>query len=216
MGEEPNDKKDSDKKNANKNLLEIAKRKRQIYLIEKLQKGKPLSAAELKEIEELDAGTSLPLGCVRTQSDVAKALKVSVRTVQHWVRDGLPRTRDNFYNLIEVQAWRQARNEKGLRRSELNEHKEEWDGKYREYRAKLQLLELEKAQGGLINRDEVETGWAARAYTLKQLLLALPNAVAPLCAHKDAREIQVIIRDKVYEVINEYAHGELIDPPGAK
>jgi hypothetical protein len=67
------------------NIVEIAKKKRHLYLYEKLHSGTPLTPAELKELEkfeEVDSAT----GVVDTKEKVAKALKVSVRTVYYGIR----------------------------------------------------------------------------------------------------------------------------------
>ncbi|MEK7851170.1 MAG: hypothetical protein AAB275_04745, partial [Deltaproteobacteria bacterium] len=93
-----------------KGLVEVAKKKRQIHLLDKLQKGKPLSTAEIRELEQFEGGGALPPGVVRTQGEVASALRVDKRTIERWVSDGMPREPEGDYNLIDIPAWRMVKN----------------------------------------------------------------------------------------------------------
>lgn len=188
-----------------KGLVEVAKKKRQIHLLDKLQKGKPLSTAEIRELEQFEGG-SLPPGVVRTQGEVAKALRVDKRTVERWVSDGMPREPEGYYNLIDIQAWRLVKNEK---ESDPDEKKKiKWDIKYREYKARLAEFELKKAYGQVINRELVEAGMIARILAVKSALWALPKVVAPVVAGMDSREAEAYLRERVKEIFLQFAERE--------
>lgn len=183
-------------------ILTMARKKRHIHLLEKIQKGKSLSSRELRELEKFE-GTPLPPGVVKTQEEVAKAFHVSTRTVQYWIRDGIPRTKKGFYNLIEIQAWRKVK--KQQRKSKKIIGKEEWDAKYRKYKAQLAEVELKKAYGQVVSRKEVEKGQVARILVVKRALLSLPKVIAPVIGGMEPREIQVYLTAKIKEIIDEFA-----------
>ena len=96
-----------------KNIFELGKKKRMIVLMEKIQSGK-ITKSELKELEvyENQKKPVLP-NIMQTQEEVAKALKVSSRTVRYWGSDGMPTNPDGTYDIIKIQAWRTAKNKKG-------------------------------------------------------------------------------------------------------
>lgn len=191
----------------NKSLVELAKKKRQIHLLGKLQKGKVLSLSELKELEDFECGPLRP-GCVKSRMEVAKAFHVTKRTVEYWVEKGMPREPEGYYNLIEIHVWRALRNEKD--KTPAEQEKIKWDIKYREYRALLYKLEYKKACGELISLAEVEAGRIARILAVKSALLALGRVVAPAIGGMEPREIQVYIDERVKEICRQFA-GEDID-----
>jgi hypothetical protein len=186
-------------------LVEVAKKKREIYLLNKLQKG-TLSTAEIRELEQLKGGGALPPGVVRTQGEVASALRVDKRTIERWVSDGMPREPEGYYNLIDIQAWRMVKNEKENDPDEKEKIK--WDIKYREYKARLAEFELKKAYGQVINRDLVEAGMIARILAVKSALWALPKVVAPVVAGMDPREAEAYLRERIKEIFLQFAERE--------
>ena len=189
----------------NKNLVEVAKKKRQIHLLDKLQKGKPLSTAEIRELEQFEGG-SLPPGVVRTQQEVAKALRVDKRTVERWVSDGMPREPEGYYNLIDIQAWRMVKKEKENDPDEKEKIK--WDIRYREYKARLAEFELKKAYGQVISRELVEAGMIARILAVKSALWALPKVAAPVVSGMDPREAEAYLRERIKEIFLQFAERE--------
>jgi hypothetical protein len=189
----------------NKGLVEVAKKKRQIHLLDKLQKGKPLSIAEIRELEEFEGGT-LPPGVVRTQGEVAKALRVDRRTVERWVSDGMPREPEGYYNLIDIQAWKLVKNERESSPDE--KEKTKWDIKYREYKARLAEFELKKAYGQVLSKDVVEAGRIARILAVKSALWALSKVVAPVVVNMEPREAEAYLRERVREIFLQFAERE--------
>ncbi len=187
------------KPSSGKNLVEIARKKRYVYLLDKLQNGRPLSSGELKELDKYGCGDLQP-GTVRTQEEVAKAMRVSTRSVEHWVKDGMPKTAEGNYDLIEIQAWKAIKNQKKT----SQDGSENWDKKYREYKARLAKLELQKAEEKVISRDEVEKGQVERILSVKRALLSLPKAIAPIVGGMEPREIEAYVTEKINEIINQF------------
>lgn len=189
--------------NIKPNIIEMAKKKRHLYLLEKLQKGKNLTRAELRELARYEGG-QLPPGVVETQSQVAKAFKVSVRTVQFWTAEGMPIMPDGHYDITEIQAWRLLKGDRKGKGSDKDEAKG-WDAKYRQMKALLAEIDYKKALGQLIPRDEVEAGRVQRIIAIKKAFLSFPQIVAPQLVGLEPRQIQVIINQRVTEIIERFS-----------
>ena len=187
--------------NKNQNLAEIARKKRYLHLIEKLHSGTPLSNQEIKELEVFEAE---PLGdaVVKTIEEVAKIMEVNWRTVYRWKREGMPVTKDGYYDLEEIKRWHDGRS--GTT-DEETEGKFYWETKLRKYKASLLELELKRVTGELLPRDEVEKGRIARIIAVKRAFLALPTRLAPVLAMKEPREIEVELYEAIGEIIDEFA-----------
>lgn len=203
---------EANKTDKNPNLVEMAKKKRHIFLIEKLQKGKTLTPKELKELAAFESGPNSP-GIVPTQEEVAEAFKVSVRTVAYWARDGMPVTEDEQYDIREITAWRmmlQGRGGKKKNPDTGDPDTVDWETEYRKFKALLIEIDYEKALGDVIPREDVEKGRVARILAVKRALIALPRALAPQLIGSDPREIEAIIMDRIREVISKFAGEKFI------
>ena len=184
------------------NLAEIARKKRYLHLIEKMHGGKPLSNQEIKELEDFEA-ESLGEAVVKTMEEVARIMDVSYRTVQRWKKDGMPVTKDGYYDLDQIKAWHDGT---GISDDEEElQGKAYWDEKIRKFKATLLELETRKATGELIPREDVEKGQIARVMAIKRAFLALPSQVAPKLAMKEPREIEVIIYEAISAIVDEFA-----------
>ena len=186
------------------NIFEVAKKKRHIHLLQKIQQGGTLSAGELRELQKLE-GVELPVGTVETQEQVAKAFKVAVRTVQRWIREGMPKTPEGFYDIIEVQAWRIMKKTHG--QATTDSDKEKWDTKFRQMKALLAEMEYKKRLGELMTREEVEEGRVRRILVVKRALLSLPNYLAPQVVNLDIHKAKEIIRIRIVSIINDFEEG---------
>jgi phage terminase Nu1 subunit (DNA packaging protein) len=185
------------------NLAEIARKKRYLHLIEKMHSGKPLSKPEIRELEEFES-EPLEATVVKTMEEVGKVMDVSERTVQRWKKDGMPVTAEGYYDLDAIKAWHDGR---GIVDGEETEGKAYWDEKIRKYRATLLELDLKKATGELVSREEVERGRIARIIAVKRSFLALPTRLAPVLAMKEPREIETLLYEAVAEIIDDFAGG---------
>lgn len=184
------------------NLAEIAKKKRHLHLIEKLHNGKALTKQEIAELEQFEAEPLAPT-VVKTLEEVAKVMDVSYRTVYRWKKDGMPVTGDGFYDLEQIKTWHTQKRDKN--KNPATEGKDFWDEKIRKYKATMLELELKKATGDLVSKDEVEKGRIARVIAVKRTLLALPTRLAPALAMKEPREIEAALYEALSEIIDEFA-----------
>ncbi|MBI5872708.1 MAG: hypothetical protein HZB36_00995 [Candidatus Omnitrophica bacterium] len=184
----------------------MAKKKRQIHLYEKIQKGKPLFRSEVKELENFE-GPSPDPGIVDTQEQVARVFNVKLRTVGYWVKDGMPVRPDRKYSVKEISDWRLVKshgpgnNQKSFGWGEKEKQEIYW----KKYKAKTAEAEYKKLIGELIPRSEVERGRIDRIQTVKKALLALPKRMAPQLVGLEAREIEIVLKERMEEIIADFS-----------
>lgn len=181
------------------NLADIARKKRYLHLIEKMHSGTPLTKPEIRELEEFEKEPQ-DQTVVKTAEEVAQVMDVSERTIYRWRNEGMPVTKDGFYDLEKIRIWCEERE-----RSGETEGKAYWEEKIRKYKATLLELDLKKAIGELVSSEDVERGRIARIIAVKRSFLALPTRLAPILSMKEPRDIESILYDAIAEVIDEFA-----------
>ena len=177
------------------NLREIARKKRHIHLVEKLQKGQPLSKKEIDELGEYEnevKKTDKPW-IVETQKDVADAIGVTTRRVRYMKRAGMPVEEDGRYNLVFIERWRH--------RDKYDQSG--WDDKQKELKYKTAEVKYKQLTGELVNRAQVEAEWISIAIAFKTALLALPSYIAPKLAMMQPREIAEILREHLTDILKQ-------------
>lgn len=139
---------------------------------------------------------------------VAAVWGITPQAVGLWhSKQGCPRNPDGTYNLAAVIAWREARIraeadlEPGPGGGAQSPELEGW----RRARRKMAELELERISGSLISLEEVERGRVERVIYLKRSMLALPRQVAPVLVGLEARQIQTLLKERLEDMIREYA-----------
>lgn len=125
-------------------------KKRYRFLYEKLHSGNSLTLDELRELEKFIEPDSVA-GIVDSKEKVAAALKVSLRMVYYWTKDGMPVTAKGNYDLLDIKAWRMTRrSHKDL----CETQKDKWDTAYRRNKALLLGVEYKKVLGELLVNGE--------------------------------------------------------------
>jgi DNA-binding transcriptional MerR regulator len=164
-------------------------------LLDKLEAGRKLSAGELSELARFEGEELVPPGQFRTIDELARALNVSVRTVDRWVRDGLARNAAGLYALADVQAWRRARErraETDVAEAARGDRIARVDA-YRQAKTRLAEIELEERRGALISRAEVERDEIRRIQAVTQGLENLRRTLPARLEGRPAREIESIL-----------------------
>ena len=199
-------------KKKGKEVIEIAKKKRHLHLIAKLQEGKSLAKSELKELEIFEQG-GVKTGCVENREKVAAAFGVSKRQVERWVKiENFPVMPDGTYNLLHIKQWHENRKKK--KPVDISEESiEYWELQVKKATAQLKQTELARLKGQLISADEVEQGRVQRVISLKNSFLGLGRSLAALLEGLEPTEIQAHIDDRVTYILNEYAGGNIKDFP---
>jgi hypothetical protein len=147
------------------NIMELAKKKRHIYLLEKLRAG-TLSRSEISELKQY--GYGLNPGYVATQEDLAKVFEVEPRTVRRWSKVGLPQD-ENGFNILTVRAWRESRNKP---------------------KQDEEILELTSTQ----LKDERVFGMRIGVMFLGDCLLSSTKTISRLCYGKDKETTEAILK----------------------
>lgn len=181
------------------NLAEIASKKRYIHLVEKMQRG-TLTRSEITEMRQYEAG-SLPATIVKTVEEVAKVMGVTYRTVQRWKLDGMPSTKEGFYDLEEIKSWHVQRSQ----RFKEQDGRAYWDEKISEYKAELLRLEVKKATSEVIlYREHVEI-IREQIRGIKMGFLRLPHYIAPKLYQQEPKVICEILDNEIRSIINQFA-----------
>lgn len=183
-------------------IIETAKTQRHIYLVEKINIGKALSAGELRELK-LYEGHETKEGQVSALADVAKSFKVGARTVDRWVVEGMPRRTDGNYDLLEIQAWKFNKENSGKETTQRKIYEEE----LLKYKSLLAQLNYKKLTGEVVPVTDVDAGRVQRILIIKKALLGLPGRVAPQLVGLSMEEIKNRLTIRINEIITEFAKG---------
>lgn len=185
-------------------VMDRARDQRHKHLLEKMESGKGLNASERNELAELERRKSMPAGCVGTQKDLAAALSVGERTIPNWIKQGMPRTPEGYYNILEISKWHEE-NIGTPKTKRGSPDGVDWENEYRKTKAQQALMDLQKNRGELIEIEEVQRGRILRIQTLKNALLALPSRVAPRLEGLNRQEIRQELTTTLHEMIKHFS-----------
>lgn len=149
---------------------------------------------------------ALPPGIVRTQDDLRKAFCVSIRTVQNWVRDGMPVNPDGTYSIADVQAWRYA---KELQRQDREG--DETDKKIKDIKYKRELMQLKQMEGELISREDIELELIQISIAMKRRFVALIKSLPLQLYGQEKKEIHLILDKEFKQVAEEFNTGKIFE-----
>jgi hypothetical protein len=156
------------------NIMEMAKKKRHIYLLDKLQREGTLSRAELNELAKFEPGS--PPGYVATQEDLANLFKVEPRTIRRWIKAGMPQE-ENGYSILAVKQWRDLRNSSHV---------------------KEETFEFTKSEF----RNQIIFGMRIGIMFFKDNLLLNTHIISKECLGKSSKNIGVIIKQYSEELLD--------------
>ncbi|MEI8350082.1 MAG: MerR family DNA-binding transcriptional regulator [Candidatus Omnitrophota bacterium] len=187
-------------------ILEVANKKRHLFLLQKLHEGKSLSRSEIKELEKFEGKNPKP-GIITTQEKLAQIFGVSNRTIRYWEKEGLPKTSEGFYNIADVQEWRFC-NDK--RRKNIPKKKEdEYESQFRKFKALLAEIEWKEKTKQLIPIGDVEKDNVQKIIAIKTKFLSLPRTIAPQLVGLEVQKIESILRIRIEEIVNDFASGKI-------
>lgn len=191
----------------NQNLVELAKKKRHIALVEKLTRG-TLSSKELKELEEFEKdnrkGADEIIDGTVDLPTISVYLEKSPRMIRRYIKQGLPVVRDSKgeifrFKVAEVFKWYYGM--QGL----TDDGKEYWDNEYRKNRAKLSEIELKQKKGELILLTEHEGILREMLRGIKAGFLWLPRYLAPKLYQQEPKTISEILDHELRNIINQFS-----------
>jgi hypothetical protein len=138
---------------------------------------------------------------------VAKHFGVTVRTIQLWVKKGMPKS-GKRYDLVACELWRRQDQERAGSGLEPDGGGQEevggkafWTGREIKARAETKELELRKLQGELVELVEVEQLFATRAAVYKQAVLGLEPFILALLPDEDRRAKAGEVRRRLREAV---------------
>ena len=213
--------------NTKANVVEMAKKKRHISLLEKMQKGKALTKAEIRELAEFEKGAKKP-NIVNTKKEVANSFDISIRTVSNWIQDGMPVRKDGHYDLLEIKNWKLMREQRntlkrrekkkknrsenegtnGQSEKDLDAKNVDWTWKKEEYDARLKKLKYEEQEGKLISREDAVNALKESIRTIKKQFLSLPKQIAPQLVGLEIGDIDQVLTERIKEIIEGFARGK--------
>jgi len=189
------------------NLIEIARKKRYISLVEKLQRG-TLSAKELKELEEFEKAeqnkeTDVFDGTVDLGT-ISVFLEKSPRMVRRYIKQGMPVIRDasgeiSRFKVSDVFKWFYAS------QNPEDGSKDYWENEYRKNRAKLSELELKQKEGELIPFADHASIVKNQIRGIKAGFLRLPKYIAPKLYQQDPKVMCEMLDAELRYIINQFA-----------
>lgn len=195
-----------DKKN---DLIEIAKKKRYISLVENLNR-RSLSAKEVRELEELqkhfdkkpvdaviDGTVDLPTLCVY--------LEKSPRMIRRYVRQGMPVIRDSSGEIFRFKVGEVFKWFYGSKGADEEGGRDFWDNEYKKNRAKLTELELKQKEGELLPFEDHAEIIKNQIRGIKAGFLRLPKYIAPKLYQQDPKVICATLDDEIRFIINQFA-----------
>ena len=191
----------------NQNLVELAKKKRYIALVEKLGRGS-LGPKELKELEEFEkVEQAKETGIIDGTVDlgiISVYLEKSSRMVRRYVSQGMPVIRDSSgelsrFKVNDVFKWVYGNKGKDT------EDKDYWENEYRKNRAKLSELELKQKEGELIPFADHVSIVKNQIRGIRAGLLRLPKHVAPKLHQQDPKLICEMLDQEIRYIINQFA-----------
>lgn len=203
------------------NLAEIARKKRYISLVEKMGRGAPLTAKEIKELEGFEkseknkAETIINDGTVDLQT-ISLYLDKSTRMVRRYIRQGMPVIRDDSgeifrFKVSEVFKWYYSG--KGV---DEDGGKEYWDAEYKKSRAQINKLLLKEKEGELISFEDHVSIVKNQIRGIKTGFLRIPKHVAPKLYQQDPKVICDILDEEIRFIINQFAEAQSANKSGKR
>ena len=181
-------------------------------ILRKLQAGKPATAAELRQIEDVDDA----------QDDGAiirsgEALRVDVRTVAaffgvtamcltKWVQIGMPKVSKGVYDLAAVFRWWQINIA-----DQKTSSKDERQARLRYWTAHADIEETTRDQvrGAVVRAEDVGRSWGHRVSEVCGSLTALETRLPPILEGKNQDEMRELIAAEIRTIrVNHAREGE--------
>jgi hypothetical protein len=189
------------------NLVELAKKKRYIALVEKLSKG-ALTSKELKELEQFEKQDEnkeiAPLDGTVDLETISLYLEKTTRMVRHYIAQGMPVIRNAAgeifrFKVSEVFKWYYDKY------SFEDAEKDHWDLEYRKNKAKLSEIELKEKERQLIPYAEHLTILRNQVRGIRAGFLWLPRYIAPKLYQQEPKFICEILDNELRNIIKQFS-----------
>lgn len=205
--------------------VEIAQKQRHLHLLTRIRNNRPLSRAELAELNEFenqmsgkkttgpqeknngratkkDNKAEVAAEIVETQEAAALYVGRNARTIRRWEKEGMFTAVKNGRKVyVKSQLKLFAENE-GKKPTKARSRRDEGEASLKETRAELAKLELHEKQGRFILKEESERVNIQKILAVKRALLGQGRKLAlQLAAMIDPRKIQELIDRENRQII---------------
>jgi len=184
-------------------IVQIAKKKRHLDILSRLQQGRPLSRKDVEELKGYE--NDMAGNFLKTPEDVAEKFAVSKRTIYRWIDAGMP-GQPGKYVLSDIQVWKNSIKKDGAEKSGA---RVDWGARYREAKARREERLNAVEEGKLIPIADVEKQLISVCVAMKARLLAISKSVAPKLEGEAIRVREKIISDEVRWAINDIASDKI-------
>lgn len=150
-------------------------------------------------------------------NDTCSFFNVSRETLSTWVKKGAPKEGRGKWDIKKLNEWLGKSVGDGKDKPLSDEaRKLKADADYRETKSERERIALEKIQGDLINIEDVQMEWANRILELKSGLRQFEKKIAPQIANQSIREVERVLRDEVYYLLESYSRDGAYTPKQKK
>ena len=156
---------------------------------------------------------------VHGTSDTCIFFGVSRETLSGWHKKGAPKEGRGNWDIKKLNEWLGKGTNCGNGEQKVlsdEARKLKADADYRETKSEKEKISLNKIQGDLINIEDVQLEWASRILELKAGLRQFEKKIAPQIANQSIREVERVLRDEVYYLLESYSRDGAYTPRKGK
>jgi len=148
-----------------------------------------------------------------SSSDLAKLFGVNNTTIYLYIREGMPQLTKNKYNLFDALQWYLGTLKNRMSAAQENYEYEQEKARKTKIEADLKQIELDLAQGKAVTIEEAITKTSQLLVKVKNIVMNIPQRVAPKIIGKSLKETKLILQDQQREALNEILNFKFYEEP---
>jgi phage terminase Nu1 subunit (DNA packaging protein) len=150
-----------------------------------------------------------------TTEELMKLLRVSRQTLTNWKDQGMPPYARGKWDIRKVFEWYVDKTtiEKEATKQDFDLEAEK--ARKTKIEADLKQIELDLAQGKAVTIEEAITKTSQLLVKVKNIVMNLPQRVAPRIIGKSLKETKLILQDQQREALNEILNFKFYEEPKA-
>ena len=148
-----------------------------------------------------------------SSSDLAKLFGVNNTTIYLYIREGMPQLTKNKYNLFDALQWYLGTLRNRMSAAQENYEYEQEKARKTKIEADLKQIELDLAQGKAVTIEEAVTKTSQLLVKVKNIVMNIPQRVAPQIIGRNLKEVKLILQDEQREALNEILNFKFYEEP---
>ena len=148
-----------------------------------------------------------------SSSDLAKLFGVNNTTIYLYIREGMPQLTKNKYNLFDALQWYLGTLRNRMSAAQENYEYEQEKARKTKIEADLKQIELDLAQGKAVTIEEAVTKTSQLLVKVKNIVMNIPQRVAPKIIGRNLKEVKLILQDEQREALNEILNFKFYEEP---